>query len=129
MQVDSSSASAVNLSGNASITAAQTLIVGGDLVSGNASFTHTPTLHDTGASVADPLAALAVPTGGTSYAAVNLSGNGTLTINPGVYPSISVSGNAKLILTPGIYLIGSGGVTISGNATVTNTTAAGGRGC
>jgi hypothetical protein len=111
---------------NADVNATQTLIVGGDQVSGNAHFTHAPTTH--AASVADPLAALAAPTGGTSYAAVNLSGNSTLTINPGVYPSITVSGNAQLTLNPGIYIVGSGGITISGNATVTGGTATGGQG-
>ena len=120
LQVDSSSASAVNLSGNADVNAAHTLIVGGDQVSGNAHFTmHRRPMRPI---VADPLADLPAPTGGANYAAVNLSGNGTLTINPGVYPSITVSGNAVLILNSGIYIIGSGGITISGNATVKNAT-------
>jgi hypothetical protein len=65
--------------------------------------------------------------GGTSCAAVNLS-SGTLTINPGVYASIAVSGNAHLVLTPGVYVIGSGGVTVSGNGTIMNTTGADGQG-
>ena len=118
LQVDSNSASAVMLSGNAEVNAAQTAIVGGDRISGNAYFKHTPT---TGAAfVANPLADLPAPTGGTSYAAVNLAGNSTLTINPGDYPSITVSGNAHLILNPGVYIIGSGGVTISGSASVTS---------
>ena len=68
--------------------------------------------------MADPLANLPAPTAGTSNAAVNLSGNGTYTLNPGDYPSISVSGNVVLILNSGTYIIGSGGITISGNATV-----------
>ncbi len=121
LQVDSSSASAVELSGNASVNAAQTLIVGGDQTSGKAGFTQAPVTHDTGASVADPLAGLTAPTSGNSRPAVNLS-NGTITIGPGAYPSITVSGNAHLILTPGVYVIGTGGITISGSATVTNQT-------
>ncbi len=116
LQVDSSSASAVKLSGNAEVDAGQTKIVGGDQVSGNAYFAQAPT---TGAAyVADPLAVLPAPTGGTSYPAVNLSGNGTYTLTPGDYSSISVSGNVVLILDSGTYIIGSGGITISGNATV-----------
>ena len=63
---------------------------------------------------------MTAPTGGTTQAVVNLS-NGTLTINPGVYPSITVSGKAHLILNPGTYIIDSGGIPVSGNATVTNT--------
>ena len=124
LQVDSSSASAVILSGNADVHAAQTLIVGGDQVSGNAHFNHAPTTH--AAYVANPLASLTNPTGGASNAAVNLSGNSTLTLNPGDYPSITVAGNAVLILNSGTYIISTGGITISGNATVKNATAAGG---
>ena len=117
LQVDSDSASAVELSGNADVNAGQTDIVGGDQVSGNAHFNNGP---KTGAAdVTNPLAALPAPTGGTSYAAVNLSG-GTMTLSPGNYPSITVSGNAVLILDSGTYIIGSGGITISGNATVEN---------
>jgi hypothetical protein len=127
LQVDSSSASAVILSGKASINAGQFLIVGGDQVSGGAHFTDAPTLHDTAANVANPLAALTGPTGGTTYPAVNLS-SGTLRINPGVYPSITVSGDAHLILAPGVYVIGSGGVTVSNNATIMGTTDASGQG-
>ncbi len=125
LQVDSNSASAVNLSGGADVDAASTQIVGGYQVSGSAHFNNTPVTD--AADVANPLAALTAPTGGTTQTAVNLS-NGTLTINPGVYSSITVSGNAQLILNPGIYSVGSGGITISGNATVINTTAAGGQG-
>ncbi len=117
VQVDSNSASAVILSGNAVVNAAQTLIVGGDQVSGHAGFDNPVTTA--AAYVADPLAALAAQAG-SSAVAVNLSGGQTLTLDPGVYSSITVSGNAHLTLNPGIYIIGSGGVTVSGNAAVTS---------
>ena len=125
LQVDSNSASAVKLSGNADVSAVTTQIVGGDQVSGNADFMNTVTTR--AAYVADPLAVLAAQAG-TSAVAVNLSGSQTLTLSPGVYSSITVSGNAKLTLTSGIYIIGSGGVTVSGNGTVTGGTAASGQG-
>ncbi len=125
LQVDSSSASAVMLSGNADINGAQTQVVGGDQVSGNAHFLHAVTTG--AASVANPLAVVAGQTG-SSTVAVNVSGNQTVTLNPGAYASITVSGNAHLILNPGIYVIGTGGVTVSGNATVTGGTLVGGQG-
>ncbi len=125
LQVDSNSASAVRLSGNARVIAAQTSIVGGYQVSGQAAFSGQPLTH--ASDVADPLAALAVPTGGVTLGAVNLS-SGTRTINPGVYSGITVSGNASLILNPGIYFVGSGGMTVSGNASVVGTAGAGGAG-
>jgi hypothetical protein len=116
LQIDSSSTSAANLSGNAIVTTGQTTIVGGDQLSGNARFNHAPTLH--GSSAANPLAGLAAPTVSGSYGAVNVTGNTSLTINPGNYTSITVSGNCKLTLNPGIYVIGSGGISFSGNAIV-----------
>ena len=36
---------------------------------------------------------------------VNVSGNTSQTINPGIYSQISVSGNGNLTLNPGIYVI------------------------
>jgi hypothetical protein len=116
LQVDSSSATAVQLSGNAEVNAATTQIVGGDLASGNASFVHTPKTY--AANVADPLANLATPTGGANQGAVNLS-HGTLAINPGLYSSITVSGSGHLILNPGVYTIGTGGFTVTGSGVVT----------
>ncbi len=116
--VDSSSGKALQASGNAQVDASVTDVVGGDQVSGNASFNHQPVTH---ASVAaDPLAGLAPPstTGLTNWGSVNLGGNCSLTINPGIYSQISVSGNASLTLMPGIYIIAGGGISVSGDATV-----------
>jgi hypothetical protein len=45
-----------------------------------------------------------------------------LTINPGTYSSIKVSGNAKLTLQPGIYVIAGGGISVTGNASVSQAT-------
>jgi hypothetical protein len=119
--VDSSSSQALLASGNASITAASIQVVGGTARSGNASFHPSPV---TGApSLPDPVANLALPTttGLTNYGAKNVSGNSSVTINPGIYTQITVSGNAHLTMNPGIYIIEGGGITISGNASVTAT--------
>lgn len=115
--VDSKSSSALSESGNARITASTIQVVGGTSATGNAGFSIRPVTG--AAALADPFAGLAVPTGGVSQGSVNLSGNGSLTINPGVYSQIQVSGNAKLTLNPGIYVIAGGGFTVSGNASVT----------
>jgi hypothetical protein len=117
LQVDSNSSTAVQASGYANVTAASILVVGGVHTTDHAAFHPTPI---TGSPyVADPFAALAAPTGGTNRGSVNLSGNSTLTINPGIYSQISVSGNAVLTLTPGLYVIAGGGMTISVNGRVT----------
>jgi hypothetical protein len=114
--VGSSSKSALTENGNASIQAASIQVVGGASKSGNATWSPAPVTG--AASLSDPLAALAPPSGGTSQGSVNLSGNSTLTVNPGVYPSIKVSANARLTMNPGIYIIAGGGFSVSGNGTV-----------
>jgi hypothetical protein len=117
LQVDSNSSTAVQASGYANVTASSILVVGGVHTTDHAVFHPTPV---TGSPyVADPFAALAAPTGGTNRGSVNLSGNSTLTINPGTYSQISVSGNAVLTMTPGVYVIAGGGLTISVNGRVT----------
>ena len=115
--VDSSSATAIQASSNASVTSAATEVVGGVQVTGNAKFHPAPVKGV--AAIPDPFLNLAAPSGGTFQGAVNLTGNSALTINPGIFSSISVSGNAKLTLSPGIYAIAGGGFTVSINATVT----------
>ena len=113
--VDSCSASAILASGNSSLKAGGgVLVVGGVSKSGNASVTKTGTPSAT----SDPLASLTAPTASGSVISVNLSGNSSLTINPGIYSGIGVSGNAKLSFRPGIYVIEGGGFTVSGNASV-----------
>jgi hypothetical protein len=116
VQVNSSSSTAVQLSGAADVNAAKIQIVGGYRVSGHADFDEKPATH--AASSGDPLAAVVAPTGGASQGAITLGSHSTRTINPGVYSSITVSGSARLILNPGVYLIGSGGITVSGSAKV-----------
>jgi uncharacterized repeat protein (TIGR03803 family) len=117
--VDSNSKTALTESGNASVKATAIQVVGGVSKSGNATWSPVPVTG--AASVPDPLAALAAPTGGTSQGSVNLSGNKSLTINPGIYTQISVSGSAKLTLNPGIYVLAGGGLTVSGNASISGT--------
>ena len=120
VEVDSSSPSALSLSGNASLSAARIQVVGGMQKSGNATINHPP-VTGAGVYLADPLAGLVAPTGGTPQSAVTLSGNSSLTINPGVFSQISVSGNARLTLNPGVYVITGGGFTVTGNGSATGT--------
>ncbi len=117
VDVDSNSSSALVASGNAVMTAASIQVVGSYSSSGNAKFTPKPTTG--AASVADPFASLAIPSAsGSSNGAVNISGNASQTIKPGIFSSITVSGNATLTMNAGTYVIEGGGLTISGNANV-----------
>jgi hypothetical protein len=100
------------------VVAATINTVGGYSVSGNASFSPTPI---TGvAPLADPLASLNPPdgTGLTSQGAFSCSGNSIATIGPGIYSSISASSNCSVTMQPGTYVIKGGGISISGNASL-----------
>jgi Ca2+-binding RTX toxin-like protein len=116
--VDSTSSTAVIASGNAILSASGIQIVGGYGKSGNAQFNPTPKTGQP--SVADPYAGLGAPSvsGLSSYGAVTVSGNSSLTIGPGIYSSITVSGNGKLSMTTGTYEITGAGFSVSGNGIV-----------
>jgi len=114
--VDSSSTSAILASGNASITAMSVQVGGGVSTRGNASVTKTGTPGATG----DPLSRLPAPTvpGYGTPISESLAGNSTATISQGAYSRIVVSGNASLTLNPGVYVVGTGGVAVSGNGSL-----------
>jgi MBG domain (YGX type)/Right handed beta helix region/Matrixin len=118
VQVDSSSSSAIVLSGNTKITAATIGVVGGTSITGSSSMSGTLTKDS---SVSDPLANLPIPsaTGMNTHAAVNIGGVTSETISPGIYPSIILGGSARLTMLPGIYVITGGGFTLSGGSSVT----------
>jgi hypothetical protein len=116
VDVDSSSATAIDLRGNAQVAASAIDVTGGYRATGNAGFSTQPT---TGTAVAaDPLAGLSAPASEAAGQSVHLSGNDSLTLQPGSYSQITVSGNARLILEPGVYVLGAGGLTVTGNASV-----------
>jgi hypothetical protein len=120
--VDSSSSAAISARGNAQIAATVIDVLGGFQKTGSATISPAPT---TGVSVADPLAALTPPSpaGLTNYGSVSFT-DGSHTINPGIYSQIKVSGDASLTLSagtegnPGIYIIEGGGLTVTGNASL-----------
>jgi hypothetical protein len=121
IQVASSSAQSVVLSGSSKLTASSIGFFGGSSVSGSSSFGVTPAKDSTAPT--DPLASLPIPsaTGLTKYAAVNLGGSSSLMISQGIYPSISVSGSGKLTMQPGIYVITGGGFSVSGAGSASGT--------
>jgi hypothetical protein len=114
--VDSTSATALSASGSAAVTASAIQVVGGAQAGGSVTFSPKPATG--AAAVADPLAALAAPGSAAAQGSVNVAGNATLTINPGVYSQIKVSGRAHLTLNPGVYVLAGGGLTVTGNASI-----------
>ncbi|MCI0461921.1 MAG: PKD domain-containing protein [Gemmataceae bacterium] len=116
VHVQSSSTSALIASGIAHITAGSIEVVGGYQTSGFATLNPTPV---TGvATYTDPLVGLAAPVVSGPVQSVNIGGNTTLTINPGIYSQIKVSGNAHLTLNPGIYVLAGGGLAVTLNGSI-----------
>jgi hypothetical protein len=112
--VDSSSSTALSASENAQVTASAIQVAGGVQQSGDATLSPTPI---TGVPPAfDALAGPPPQFPGTFQGPVDLSGNSSLTIDPGIYSQINVSGTAQLTLNPGIYIIAGGGLSVSGGS-------------
>jgi hypothetical protein len=84
MQVNSKASNATNLTGNATVNTTDNCVVGGAKVTGNSSITPPPlsVCH----TVPDPFANWPTPTiTKCDYTNYKLSGNVTVTLNPGVY--------------------------------------------
>jgi hypothetical protein len=137
--INSSSGSALSMTGNASLTADSIQVVGGVSHTGNTSIYPSPTTG--AAAVGDPLAAIPPPsfdpaspcnfTGqtykntitlspGTYCGAVTIKGN--VTFNPGTYifrGGIDLGASANVTFGAGAYILQGGGFTASGNAVMT----------
>ncbi len=121
------SGNAIETSGNGSIQAVDVESVGGvndpsKITNYDSGSSQSP-LHTGVAPQSDPFEFLPPPTTAngavaTNYGAVKLSGTQSVTLSPGVYTSISATSNVTVTMQPGIYVITGGGVSLSGNATL-----------
>jgi Putative Flp pilus-assembly TadE/G-like len=119
VQVNSTSATAMSVSGGTSLTAPSISVAGGYSLSGGSSINPLPT---TGVpAVADPLANVPAPSvGACNYTNYSVSGGATKTLSPGVYCNgISVSGGSDVTFNPGVYILKGGGLQLSGGCTAT----------
>ncbi len=119
--VNSSSSAAVVVSGNGNITAPLLDVNGGISSTGSGKVVG----QVQNGSAADPLASLAAPDPSSltvqSTSRLSISGNQTVTLNPGVYVGgIQISDNAQVTLKPGIYYLQGGGFSVSGSGSVTD---------
>jgi hypothetical protein len=117
---------AIETSGNGNLQALDVQSVGGvnnpAKITNYSGSTQSP-LHTGVPAQSDPFEFLAPPTTAngavaTNYGTIKLSGNQSVTLQPGVYNSISASANVTVTMQPGIYIIKGGGVSLSGNATI-----------
>ena len=109
VQVNSTSVSAVTVGALAKLTVSQgkTYVVGG--VTGSSGVSPAPV---TGApAVSDPFSSVPIP---------SLSSSGTCcpaTLTPGIYSSIVISGNSTVTMNPGTYVV-TGSISVAGNGSL-----------
>jgi Flp pilus assembly protein TadG len=121
---NSSSSTALVVSGNAQVRTGFIKIVGGYQLQGQSTISPTPV---TGVgSISDPLGSLPAPPAPTSCTKTNYNVSqppgGTVTLLPGTYcGGINLGGQTNFVFTNGIYYVYGGGITFQTNsATVTN---------
>ena len=116
MQVNSNASYAVDLTGNASINTTDNCFVGGVRAVGNSSVSPPPL--PVCKTVPDPFAKYPKPTvGACNFTNYSLSGNTTVTLQPGVYcGGMNFSGSPNVTFAPGLYIIKDGVITESGGS-------------
>jgi hypothetical protein len=111
----------VTATGNSTVdvVSASINIAGGYTTSGNASLSPAP--HTGSLPMPDPLASMSPPGSGglVDRGSFSCGGNSVATISPGIYTSITASSNCAVTMQPGVYVIKGGGMSISGNASLT----------
>jgi Flp pilus assembly protein TadG len=118
--VDSSAGNALISSGSAKTIASVVDVVGNVNISGGSTVTPRPT---TGvAPVADPLANLPAPAFSGCRATNKSISVITTSLDPGVYcGGVTISGGANVTFNSGSYILNGGGLSVSGNSTITGT--------
>jgi Flp pilus assembly protein TadG len=114
IQVNSSSSRAVDMNGNTVIRSVENCFVGGVSTVGNSSLSPAP--DATCQPIPDPFANYPRPAvGSCTYNNYQLSGNKTVTLQPGVYcGGMTFSGPVNVTFAPGLYVIKDGVISESG---------------
>jgi Flp pilus assembly protein TadG len=126
LYVNSPSNSALNLVGQATINAEAAFISGNYTTSGQASLNTTAGTFTGAAPANDPYADVSIPSySGCNETNLSVSGkNNPKTLTPGssgvmvLCGGVSVTGNGSLTLSPGIYIMDGGSFSVSGNSTI-----------
>jgi hypothetical protein len=123
LAVDSTSATALSMSGGANLTTTSAHVAGGATINNGAAINPATALKTAQANVADPYAAVAAPSfsgcgGGTG----KTYGLGTWTVSPGVYCNgLAFNNGASVTMNPGVYIIDRGTFDVEGGAHLTGT--------
>lgn len=115
LAANSTSATAIDLSGNVSVNARSLWTAGGISQSGSVNVRLAEPATTRGAVLADPYAGVQVGTVPACTFQNGLKVNKDKTLEPGVYcGGLSISGKAEVTLKPGTYYIVDGDLTMSG---------------
>jgi Flp pilus assembly protein TadG len=115
IQVNSSSARAVDMNGNTVIRSVKNCFVGGVSTVGNSSI--SPAADTVCKPIPDPFAMYDTrpSAGACTYTNYQLSGNQTVTLQPGTYcGGMNFSGHVNVTFAPGLYVIKDGVISESG---------------
>jgi Flp pilus assembly protein TadG len=125
LYINSPSASALTMSGQATINANSAFISGNYTTSGQARLNTTSGTHTGAAPANDPYADVSIPSySGCNQNNYSLSGNKTDSFTPGssgimvFCNGFSLSGGSSVTLSPGTYIIDRGSFSISGNSSI-----------
>jgi hypothetical protein len=114
IQVNSNNSRAVEMNGNTWIKSVENCFVGGISTVGNSTIAPAP--DATCKPIPDPFASYPKPAvGGCDYTNYQLSGNKTVTLQPGVYcGGMNFSGPVTVTFAPGLFVIKDGIISESG---------------
>jgi hypothetical protein len=120
ISANSTGSDSLDLTGNATVTAATLTLVGNYSVNNNASLTVTGAKTTGAPATPDPYANVSAPSPG-SCASTN-SWNGTATISPGTYcGGFTLTAGAAVTMQPGTYIIDGGSFSVAGHASLSGT--------
>jgi Flp pilus assembly protein TadG len=116
LQDNSSDGDSVDMTGNASISSTENCFAGGIETSENSTISPLPDAACT--AIPDPFANYPRPAvGPCDYANFSLSGDQTVTLQPGVYcGGMNFSGPVNVTFAPGLYVVKDGIITESGGS-------------
>lgn len=120
INVNSASATALTVTGGASVKASTVSVTGGYSVNNGGSISPQPTSG--AAAVADPFVSVAGPSVGACNYTNYSPGWGHWVLSPGVYcGGITINNGATASFGSGTYIVNGGGVNFGGGATITGT--------
>ncbi|NBX67162.1 MAG: hypothetical protein EBQ96_09225 [Proteobacteria bacterium] len=123
MAVNSDSDTALYLNGNVNINVGDVSIHGDYDVAGNSATFEYNSIKTSATQVEDPYADLNVPTYAACSSTNKRKGNkytANTTLNPGVYcGGITISGNTTVTFRPGVYILDGGDFKVTGNGSMT----------